>query len=328
MISKINNFLKPVENFLIKEKKIIGYIILAFSLFAIYFAQSYKLSLTAAEISLYLLWILVWIPIFSRVFGLKIFTAISGFRKELGIMMGIFAAVHFYHMLPSLEFYFEKNPILFALGILPQIIIFLMTITSSDFARDKMGKYWKKLHRLVYIALPMILAQIALGTGQISLKNSFTLTDKFDILPWILLILYFIFKILEWKNIRLYKAEKVEYPKGQKFLCVPCGYIYDPVLGDEEDGIAPGTEFVDIPDTWRCPDCGVTKADFVPYNEGDESSVLPSKIIRKIFLNPTTIYLLVEINTDSKAKIGQFATFEYTDENGKFRRQYSVVKQE
>lgn len=314
MIFHINNFLKPAENFLIKQKKPLGYTILAFSLFAIYFAQSYKLSLNAAEISLYLLWILVWIPIFSRVFGLKIFTAISGFRKELGIVMGIFAAVHFYHMLPMLAFYTKNNIILTILGILPQIIIFLMTITSSDFARDKMGKYWKKLHRLVYIALPMILAQIALGTGQISLKNGFTLTDKFDIFPWILLVLYFIFKILEWKNIRLYKEEKVEYPKGQKFLCVPCGYIYDPELGDEEDGIAPGTEFVDIPDTWRCPDCGVTKADFVPYNDGDATPTEPLKIIEKIWLNSTTIELILSAPKEKISKIGQFATFEYTDE--------------
>ena len=37
--------------------------------------------------------------------------------------------------------------------------------------------------------------------------------------------------------------------------------------GDPDGGIAPGTEFSDIPDDWRCPECGVTKADFVPYEE-------------------------------------------------------------
>ena len=29
-----------------------------------------------------------------------------------------------------------------------------------------------------------------------------------------------------------------------------------------EEGIAPGTRWEDIPDTWVCPDCGVTKSDF------------------------------------------------------------------
>ncbi len=45
MIQKINTTLKPVENFLLQNKKYIGYGILAMSVFAIYFYQSYKLSL-------------------------------------------------------------------------------------------------------------------------------------------------------------------------------------------------------------------------------------------------------------------------------------------
>ncbi len=48
----------------------------------------------------------------------------------------------------------------------------------------------------------------------------------------------------------------------RKYICVVCGYIYDEALGDPDDGIAPGTRFEDIPDTWTCPDCGVTKEDF------------------------------------------------------------------
>ena len=35
-----------------------------------------------------------------------------------------------------------------------------------------------------------------------------------------------------------------------KYLCEPCGYIYDPAIGDPEGGIAPGTAFEDIPDDW------------------------------------------------------------------------------
>ncbi len=48
----------------------------------------------------------------------------------------------------------------------------------------------------------------------------------------------------------------------RKFMCVVCGYIYDEAEGIPEEGIAPGTRFEDIPDTWTCPDCGATKADF------------------------------------------------------------------
>jgi len=34
----------------------------------------------------------------------------------------------------------------------------------------------------------------------------------------------------------------------QKYLCEPCGYIYDPAEGDPDSGIAPGTAFEDIPE--------------------------------------------------------------------------------
>lgn len=47
-----------------------------------------------------------------------------------------------------------------------------------------------------------------------------------------------------------------------KYVCVVCGYVYDPAKGIPEDGIGPGTPFEAIPDDWACPDCGVAKSDF------------------------------------------------------------------
>ena len=32
-----------------------------------------------------------------------------------------------------------------------------------------------------------------------------------------------------------------------KYVCEPCGYIYDPEVGDPDSGIAPGTAFENIP---------------------------------------------------------------------------------
>ncbi len=46
-----------------------------------------------------------------------------------------------------------------------------------------------------------------------------------------------------------------------KYMCEPCGYIYDPAEGDPDGGIAPGTAFEDIPEDWCCPVCGVGKED-------------------------------------------------------------------
>ena len=50
----------------------------------------------------------------------------------------------------------------------------------------------------------------------------------------------------------------------RKFECTVCGYIYDPIAGDTDNGVKAGTMFDDIPDDWVCPVCGVTKDMFEP----------------------------------------------------------------
>ncbi|RUP29469.1 MAG: rubredoxin [Mycolicibacterium sp.] len=58
-----------------------------------------------------------------------------------------------------------------------------------------------------------------------------------------------------------------ETQTAQLWICVRCGMIYDPTDGDPDSGIAPGTAFEDIPDNWVCPVCGVSKDEFVPYED-------------------------------------------------------------
>jgi rubredoxin len=48
----------------------------------------------------------------------------------------------------------------------------------------------------------------------------------------------------------------------RRWQCFFCGAIYDEALGCPEEGIAPGTIWADIPETWVCPDCGASKADY------------------------------------------------------------------
>lgn len=50
----------------------------------------------------------------------------------------------------------------------------------------------------------------------------------------------------------------------KKYVCMICGYEYDPAQGDPDSGIAPGTAFEDIPDDWVCPVCGANKSQFEP----------------------------------------------------------------
>ena len=49
----------------------------------------------------------------------------------------------------------------------------------------------------------------------------------------------------------------------KKYVCEPCGYEYDPEVGDPENGIAPGTSFEELPEDWVYPICGMGKEVFI-----------------------------------------------------------------
>ena len=52
--------------------------------------------------------------------------------------------------------------------------------------------------------------------------------------------------------------------KSGKYVCSVCGYVYDPAVGDEKQGIPEGTAFEDLPDDWHCPRCKKGKDKFNP----------------------------------------------------------------
>ena len=47
-----------------------------------------------------------------------------------------------------------------------------------------------------------------------------------------------------------------------KYICDVCGYVYDEVAGDPDNGIAAGTKWEDVPEDFVCPLCGVGKDSF------------------------------------------------------------------
>ena len=50
----------------------------------------------------------------------------------------------------------------------------------------------------------------------------------------------------------------------QKYICEVCGWIYDPAVGVESQGIKKGTSFEDLPGNFVCPECGAGKESFAP----------------------------------------------------------------
>jgi rubredoxin len=57
---------------------------------------------------------------------------------------------------------------------------------------------------------------------------------------------------------------QVARPAGafRVWQCRLCAFVYDEAKGMPDEGVAPGTSWNDVPDTWSCPDCAAMKADF------------------------------------------------------------------
>jgi rubredoxin/flavin reductase (DIM6/NTAB) family NADH-FMN oxidoreductase RutF len=67
------------------------------------------------------------------------------------------------------------------------------------------------------------------------------------------------------------KSKTGERTSGmKKYQCLICGYVYDPAVGDPENGVEPGTPFKKLPADWVCPDCGAGKDEFEPFEDEDE----------------------------------------------------------
>jgi sulfoxide reductase heme-binding subunit YedZ len=102
-------------------------------------------------------------------------------------------------------------------GVLAYIIVFLLALTSSTWAKKRMGKNWKKLHRFIYLA---VVAAVIHYFWQ--LKGNLAEPLFYSIIVFLLLS----FRVLAWfKNRQL---NKMMIPTGRQTV----------VLTEEQDEIA------------------------------------------------------------------------------------------
>jgi DMSO/TMAO reductase YedYZ heme-binding membrane subunit/rubredoxin len=312
MLQTINNFLSPVEIFIKKYRSSLWYFFIILSFFSLYYISSKSWEKESGEKALNVLWIILWLPILARVWWIKVAKALMPLRKELGILMGALAFVHSWiYIIPYWEELLTKwfwitdgFPSYLAVGFFALVLTIPLTLTSNNWSMKLLWKYWKFLHRSVYLLLILTVVHVVL-------LNWFL---HFEVVPVVILVLYFIGKILEWNGISFeQKPVWVSIIKWQKWICPPCGYIYDPEIGDVDSSIKPGTEFGDIPDSWTCPLCWVKKTDFIPYNEDEEEATSIALVKETKMLNPTTIELVIETEENHTCKPGQFMSFLWKD---------------
>lgn len=95
-------------------------------------------------------------------------------------------------------------------GVLAYIIVFLLALTSPKWAKKRMGKNWKKLHRFIYLA-----AVAAVIHYFWQLKGNLAEPLFYSIIVLLLLI----FRVLVWLKNR--QLNKMMIPTGRRRLTLP-----------------------------------------------------------------------------------------------------------
>lgn len=97
-------------------------------------------------------------------------------RKPLGVSAGVWFVAHsvvsvreFFNLSLPLLPQFTRTGIL--LGLLATLVFVAMLATSTDRAQRALGRNWKRLHRLVWFAVPLSLAHAMLASGLDSPSN-------------------------------------------------------------------------------------------------------------------------------------------------------------
>jgi DMSO/TMAO reductase YedYZ heme-binding membrane subunit len=96
--------------------------------------------------------------------------ALARLRKPLGISAGIWFVAH--SVMSVWELFDLSLPLLpqftrtgIVLGLLATVVFVAMLATSTDQAQRALGRNWKRLHRLVWFAVPLALAHTILASG-------------------------------------------------------------------------------------------------------------------------------------------------------------------
>lgn len=93
-----------------------------------------------------------WVPRWAQYWRFRRYLGVAGF---ILIAFHVWGAMYFYFNFDFATIYFSLNPIEnpIVFGSIAFYILFLMAITSTDWAMQKLTpKVWKTLHRFVYVA--------------------------------------------------------------------------------------------------------------------------------------------------------------------------------
>lgn len=269
------------------------------------------------EISWYLLIVVMLVRPLNDIFPkCRIFSFLLKFRRELWILVWFSALAHTIGYIKIMQYdnifwvFTDSNTWnvkwLIFWGMLALIVCIPLLLTSNWLSTKLLWKNWKTLQRGAYLMFALVAIHIYIV--------------NWKIWPIIVITIWFIlFSISYFKNNRTKKISS-SWPK---WLCIPCGYIYDENIWDPDSWIAPWTRFEDIPDDWLCPICWVDKTNFILI-EGD-IEINEGKIISLQYLTEDVIELSVDFKKELIYTYGQFLSFVLKDDMGELNRSYSIA---
>ena len=125
---------------------------------------------------------------------IKLTRIITLFRRQLGILVFVLAFSH-YQLVRGISIYTDQiplfpRPIFEVLGTSALFLIFFMFLTSNNFSQKTLGKNWKRLHRVVYLILWLLVLHT--GLQRISIWSIFIFT--FAVLEVTSLAYYYLLK--------------------------------------------------------------------------------------------------------------------------------------
>lgn len=162
----------PLAAIFAKNKKIIRSFVAVAAIFSLFFLFFPHLQKKLGNVSFILLLATMFFGPIAKISQSKTFASIMPFRRDAGILMGIFAIEHsllyfikvkvpFSAMLTSDFWISNGNPTYTTWGSLALIITIILLISSNDFSVRLLKTNWKKLHRLIYLLLIFVALHIA-----------------------------------------------------------------------------------------------------------------------------------------------------------------------
>lgn len=109
------------------------------------------------------------------------------YRKHFGISMFLSAYLHMSFTTTFPAFATNKLPVILGThavwGSVALILLFPLWLTSNDFSQKRLGKKWKALHRLTYLALFFIFLHLVFFNVTLAIPLGITIT--FQVISWI-----------------------------------------------------------------------------------------------------------------------------------------------